>query len=127
MQLPTSFLAAAVMLGFTSMTDAVCSGNVYAIGTPQVLSTGNTQWNIYDTSCNVYQSYQQSSAVSVCDSAAFYCTFGTTLIDQYDDPKSGWAYNCSADATSETCGTDTIIDCCFPFWGQIPNANPEES
>lgn len=111
MHLSTSLFVTAVTLGLSSVTNAVCTGNTIAIGTATTSSTGTTQWNIYDTSCNVLNTYSQNSAVSICDSAVFYCTFGTTLIDQYDDPKTGWAYNCTTDATVEACGTDTIISC----------------
>lgn len=107
----TSLFITAVTLGLSSVTYAVCTGNTIAVGTPTTSSTGTTVWNIYDTSCNVLNTYSQDSAVSVCDSAVFYCTFGTTLIDQYDDPQTGWAYNCTTDATVEACGTDTIISC----------------
>lgn len=72
--------------------------------------------NVYDTSCNVYTTYSQPSTVSVCDSSDFYCTFGTTEIDQFDDPTTGWAYNCTADAVEESCAGNLIIDCVsFPM------------
>lgn len=39
------------------------------------------------------------------------CQFATTDIEEYDDPVTGWSYTCTADATSETCGGDTITRC----------------
>lgn len=122
MQFPTSLFVAAVTLGISRVTNAVCTGNSIAVGTPTTLASGNTQWNIYDTSCNLKNTYQQSSAVSVCDSQVFYCTFGTTNIDQYDDPVSGWAYNCTLDATVEACGSDTILSCVSP--SSFSNSSP---
>lgn len=107
----TSLFVTAVTLGLSSVTNAVCTGNTIAVGTATTSSTGTTQWNIYDTSCNLLNTYSQDSSVSICDSSVFYCTFGTTLIDQYDDPKTGWAYSCTTDTTVEACGTDTIISC----------------
>ncbi|KAJ4397456.1 hypothetical protein N0V93_001684 [Gnomoniopsis smithogilvyi] len=128
MQVPTSLFVAAMTLGLSSVTKAVCpSGNTIAIGTATTPTTGVSQWNIYDTACNLKYTYQQSTAISVCDSSVFYCAFGTTNIDQYDDPVTGWAYNCTLDSTVETCGSDTILSCGFPYWGQVTDSNPEES
>lgn len=111
MQLSTSVLAAALALGLSSLTGAVCTGQAIAIGTASTVTTGYTTWKIYDTSCNVVNTYTQSSAVTVCDSQVFLCNFGTATIGQYDDPKTGWAYNATADPVVERCGTDIIIDC----------------
>lgn len=111
MLLPISLFVTVLMLGLSSTTDAVCTGNSIAIGSPAALATGNTQWNIYDTSCNLQNTYQQSSSVTVCDSQVFYCLLGTTNITQYDDPVTGWAYSCALDTTVEACGSDTIISC----------------
>lgn len=93
----------------------------------------------------MYDTYTQPSTISLCDSSRFYCQQGTVMFEQYDDPVTGWAYNCTADAVRETCGTDTVTRCvsffpcfyvipfscctcmdsrlthgtgqCFPFWG----------
>lgn len=111
MQLPTPLIVAAVTLGLSSMTQAVCSGYDLAIGTANALTTGDTTWTIYNTVCTVLNTYTQSSAVSLCDSRVFHCAFGTALIDQYDDPVSGWAYNGTTDTKVEACGSDIIITC----------------
>lgn len=62
----------------------------------------------------MYDTYSQSSSISLCDSSRFYCQFGSTNIEQYDDPVTGWAYNCTADAVKETCSGDTIVRCVSP-------------
>lgn len=111
MQLPRSLLVAALTLTLSSVTSAVCTGNTIAIGTATTQTVGYTTWKIYDTACNVVNTYTQSSAVTVCDSQVFMCTFGTTTIGQYDDPKTGWAYSTVVDATVEACGSDIIISC----------------
>lgn len=69
---------------------------------------------IYNTACGVYDTYLQPSSISLCASSRFYCQTGTTNIEQYDDPVTGWAYNCTADAVKETCSGDTIVRCVSP-------------
>ncbi|CAN8101246.1 unnamed protein product [Discula destructiva] len=127
MQSPNYLLVAAVTLGISSVTEAVCAGHDLAIGTASALATGDTQWQIYDTTCNVQYTYAQSSAITICDSRVFYCNVGTTNIGQYDDPVTGWAYNATTDPISEACGSDAIISCASAFWGQEPEANPQEA
>lgn len=71
---------------------------------------------IYKTNCAVYDTYAQSSNISVCDTSRFYCEFGTKNFQQYDDPVTGWAHNCSADAVTENCAGDPIVRCVsLPF------------
>lgn len=133
-------LLAAVTLGLSGVTEAICTGQTLGIGTGVNLASGNTQCKsssrtlptfcdnqycvrcvplftdnslgkIYDTGCNVKDTYAQPTAINYCDSSRFYCNFGTKDIGQYDDPKTGWAYNCTKSATAENCGGDAIIDC----------------
>lgn len=68
--------------------------------------------NIYkSTTCAVYDTYTQNSNVTYCASSRFYCEFGTKNIAQYDDPFTGWAYNCTADAVTENCSGDNVVRC----------------
>lgn len=39
------------------------------------------------------------------------CAFGTTNIEEYDDPVTGKSYTCTADTTAEKCGSDTVTSC----------------
>lgn len=111
MQLSAPLLLTALTLGLSSLTHAVCTGQAIAIGTATTVTTGFTTWKIYDTACNVVNTYTQSSAVTLCDSRVFQCKFGTALIGQYDDPVTGWAYNATADTVVERCGADIVISC----------------
>lgn len=110
MQLPSSIITAAVALGLSRLTGAVCAGKDLAIGTAST-TTGKTQWKIYDTKCTVINTYAQPSTITLFYSQVFKCDFGTTNIGQYDDPKTGWAYNATADPVAESCGSDIIIRC----------------
>lgn len=111
MQLPTSLFVAAITLSLSSVTGAVCKGFDVAIGTAHALTNGRTQWTIYSPACAVLDVYSQPTAVSICDSQIFLCSFGTASIGQYDDRKTGWAYNATADPVSEGCWSDIIIRC----------------
>ncbi|PSR84259.1 hypothetical protein BD289DRAFT_453427 [Coniella lustricola] len=111
MQLPRSILAAVVTLGLSSVVDGVCSGYDYAIGTNTTLANGQIQWQIYTPQCTVHLTYQQPATTGICDTQVFYCNFGTKIFGQYDDPTTGWAYNCTQDATVESCGSDKIQSC----------------
>ncbi|KAK7747846.1 hypothetical protein SLS53_001095 [Cytospora paraplurivora] len=117
MKFPMSPVTAfAVLYGF-KFANAICAGTTgsdYAIGTPDALSTGYTQYDIYDTSCNVVHSLQIVTSYGVCDSDYFICTSGTKTIGGYDDPTTGEAYICVSDTTSEACANDTVTFCCYP-------------
>lgn len=66
---------------------------------------------IYDTSCTVKNTNVFATVAGVCDNAEFLCTPATKNIAEYDDPTSGLAYTCTADATVESCSSDKITYC----------------
>lgn len=43
------------------------------------------------------------------------CAFGTKTIQEYDDPTTGRSYICTADTTTESCGTDAVTFCVSPY------------
>ncbi|KAI3399350.1 hypothetical protein diail_7305, partial [Diaporthe ilicicola] len=107
----TISFASIAMLGGFDIANAVCTGSNLGIGTAKDLGTGNTQYNVYDNSCNTKQSLQVNTANGACISQYFLCAVGTKSIELYDDPTSGLSYVCSADTTSESCGSDVITYC----------------
>ncbi|KAI7781564.1 hypothetical protein LA080_014597 [Diaporthe eres] len=108
----TISLASFAMLGGFDIAHAVCTGSNLAIGTPVDLGTGNTQYNVYDTTCKTVQNLQISTSIGPCISEYFLCAVGTKTIEGYDDPTTGISYNCQADTTSESCGSDVVSLCC---------------
>ncbi|KAK2602065.1 hypothetical protein N8I77_008632 [Diaporthe amygdali] len=108
----TISLAFIAMLGGFDIASAICTGANLGIGTPVALGTGNTQYNVYDGSCKTVQSLQISTSIGPCISEYFLCAVGTKTIELYDDPTTGISYVCSADTTSESCGSDVISLCC---------------
>lgn len=67
--------------------------------------------NVYDGSCKTTQSLQINTAIGPCISEYFLCALGTKNIEGYDDPTTGISYNCQADTTSESCGSDVVSLC----------------
>lgn len=136
-----TLLGLLAVLGGSNVANAVCTGLSLGIGTPVAsTATGLTQctytllhWRrhgladtkildkIYDTSCNTLQTLSISTTIGVCDTRYFLCNFGTTTIRAYDDPTSGISYLCSADATSESCSSDTLTYCVSPYCPCVHN------
>ncbi|KUI53243.1 hypothetical protein VP1G_00632 [Cytospora mali] len=112
MKSPSSASTLLAVLSGSMFVNAVCTGDDLAIGPPDTLTTGYTQYDVYDTSCNRVQSLEIETSTGPCDSEYFLCSSGT--INGYDDPTTGDAYICEADTTSEACGMDTISFCCYP-------------
>ncbi|KAL1858232.1 hypothetical protein Daus18300_009978 [Diaporthe australafricana] len=112
MRYSTLSFASIAMLGGFDIASAICTGSNLGIGTPAVLGTGLTQYNVYDGSCKTTQSLQINTAAGVCISQYFLCAVGTKNIEVYDDPTTGISYVCQADTTSESCGSDVVSLCC---------------
>ncbi|ROW06886.1 hypothetical protein VMCG_04034 [Cytospora schulzeri] len=111
MKFSANALTTLAVLSGSKVAHAVCTGYNLAVGTADNLTTGYTQYEIYDTSCNVVQDLQIATSTGACDSRYFQCTSGTKTIGGYDDPTTGQSYICTADTTSEACGTDTVSFC----------------
>lgn len=135
MQFSTRSLAGLIAIfQSASLVGAVCSNGAVAIGSPSTSGTSTrcmisppslppvfqyqdtdqvfqSSDTIYGGSCNTVQTLTVTTPPGICDSQYFMCSPGTTSISQFDDPKTGRAYACSADAVSETCGSDKVTFC----------------
>ncbi|CAN8101115.1 unnamed protein product [Discula destructiva] len=108
------------IFGGSALASAVCAGGQFAIGTGKAnAASGLTTYNIFTAdSCAVSQTVSITTS-SPCDSRYFYCQFGTTIFEEYDDPTTGISYLCSAGATAgESCAGDAVTYCCA--YGFVP-------